>query len=86
MANGTFGMDHRAIVWCHGLLEKVRQVLHLMIVTENVVTHEQLQSLFHKSDNYNITVATQYETFRVSFVFHSLCYIIYIHLATHSPC
>jgi hypothetical protein len=27
MATGSFGMDHRAIVWCHGLLEKVRQLV-----------------------------------------------------------
>ena len=27
MATGSFGMDHRAIVWCHGVLEKVRQLV-----------------------------------------------------------
>ncbi len=27
MATGSFGMDHRAIVWCHGVLEPVRRLI-----------------------------------------------------------
>jgi len=27
MSSGTFGMDHRAIVWCHGILERVRELI-----------------------------------------------------------
>ena len=27
MATGSFGMDHRAIVWCHGVLEQVRGLI-----------------------------------------------------------
>ena len=64
---GTFGMDHRAIVWCHNLLEKVREVLHLMSVMENA-SKEQLQSLL-QSDDYSKAVATQKKAFRVSSAF-----------------
>lgn len=27
MRTGLLGMDHRAIVWCHGILEQVRKVI-----------------------------------------------------------
>lgn len=27
---GVFGMDHRAIAWCHGILEQLRKVLWIL--------------------------------------------------------
>jgi hypothetical protein len=61
-------VDHRAIVWCHGLLQMVRNVLHVMIVPGND-SEEKLQQLLHQSDDYDQAVAIHYDTFRVSFFF-----------------
>jgi hypothetical protein len=30
MPNGLLGMDHRAIVWCHSVLEQVRKVIWVL--------------------------------------------------------
>ena len=62
-------MDHRAIVWCHNVLEKVRNILHLMVVVENNdVSKEQLQRLLQTSDDdYSKVVTAQKETFQVSY-------------------
>jgi pimeloyl-ACP methyl ester carboxylesterase/Ca2+/Na+ antiporter len=36
------GMDHRAIVWCHQLLEEVRMVLWVLMASSEGTTQEQL--------------------------------------------
>ena len=36
------GMDHRAIVWCHQLLEEVRNVLWVLMVPSKGMTQDQL--------------------------------------------
>jgi len=59
-------MDHRAIVWCHDVLTKVRQILHIMAVHEDPAERQrQLENLLPAKD-YSEALAAQRETFRVS--------------------
>ena len=64
-SNGL-GMDHRAIVWCHNALAKVRQIIHIMVVQEDPMERQrQLASLLPERD-YSAALIQQREIFRVS--------------------
>jgi hypothetical protein len=47
MPNGSLGMDHRAIVWCHSLLHVVRRVIWTLSISENEVVDERLNRVQH---------------------------------------
>jgi hypothetical protein len=59
-------MDHRAIVWCHHVLAKIRQILHIMAIKDDLVERQrQLETLLPSKD-YSAALAAQRVTFRVS--------------------
>eukprot|EP00980_Cylindrotheca_fusiformis_P008065 scaffold1717_cov117-Cylindrotheca_fusiformis.AAC.16 len=45
LGRGEFGMDHQAIVWCHGVLHQVRRVIWALSTSENRNSAERLQSV-----------------------------------------
>jgi hypothetical protein len=59
-------MDHRAIVWCHHVLERVRQILHIMAIhyEDPAERQRQLESLLPSRD-YSDELVAQRETFLV---------------------
>lgn len=45
MATGSFGMDHRAIVWCHGVLKQVRQVIWALRQAKGTSLEERAETV-----------------------------------------
>jgi hypothetical protein len=68
----TFGMDHRAIVWCHNLLAVVRKVIYTLVREENqkLSPTDRIQvvqaSLGLKDSNYRKALEQHQAKFRVS--------------------
>lgn len=62
-------MDHRAIVWCHNVLERVRQFLHVMAIHHEDPGEQrrQLESLLPSRD-YSDELVAERDTFLVRLV------------------
>ena len=39
------GMDHRAIVWCHGVLHQIRRMIWILARTEHLSTEDRLEEI-----------------------------------------
>lgn len=62
-------MDHRAIVWCHGVLDKVRQVIWTLMrcheVDDNIQKRwDQIYRILG-DENYDSDLVAMSETFQV---------------------
>lgn len=70
MPNGSLGMDHRAIVWCHSLLHVVRRVLWTLSISEKEDVGERLKQvqdiLGQDREAYQEHLQEMDHTFRVS--------------------
>jgi hypothetical protein len=71
MPNGSLGMDHRAIVWCHGLLHVVRRVIWTLSISEEENVGERLKQVQHilgqeDQEAYQEHLQDMGHTFRVS--------------------
>ena len=71
MPNGLLGMDHQAIVWCHGVLDVVRKVIWTLAISEGADTTERStrvrRLLGQDSDSYQEQVDELMLDFQVSF-------------------
>jgi hypothetical protein len=61
-------MDHRAIVWCHGVLHQVRKVIWALSLSEDKDVEERLRSVQNVlgTDTYQEDLRTLKATFQVS--------------------
>lgn len=69
-----FGMDHRAIVWCHNLLSVVRGVIYNMVrADQNLSPSDRLEgvqsALGLTGANYEQSLLEHQSTFMVSFFY-----------------
>jgi hypothetical protein len=60
------GMDHRAIVWCHHVLTKVREILHVMAIEKGALERQRRLEMILSETDYLHAVKTQRVSFRVS--------------------
>jgi pimeloyl-ACP methyl ester carboxylesterase len=75
----SFGMDHRAIVWCHNVLVPLRKIIFALVRSERdgeaaPARIGAVQSLFDRSktQNYNTALQRMMTTFRVRIALRSV--------------
>ena len=68
LPRGSFGMDHRAIVWCHGVLNQVRKTIWALVHSENESARERIRSVrsILSVDTYERDLQSMIEKFQVS--------------------
>lgn len=59
------GMDHRAIVWCHNVLTRVRQILHVVATQNDPQERRRTLDSLLSSQDYDEALKAQRESFRV---------------------